>query len=121
MSTGRVRGNRESRISARERPETWRRPPLRIESSDCISCDMCIASCPPALGAVFRVDRGLTIIPELCSGCGLCTGPVCPVDCIHEDPEWDPSDEAHWGLTLSDDDPYTHPDPRLSAERLRRW
>jgi electron transport complex protein RnfB len=111
---------REQRVATRSRPEAWRRPPLRIEETECISCDACISACPPSLGAVFRVDRGLAIVPELCSGCGLCASPACPVDCIHEDPEWTASGEL-WKLPLGPADPYTNPDPRLTTERIRRW
>jgi Na+-translocating ferredoxin:NAD+ oxidoreductase subunit B len=121
MSTGRVRGDRTSRVAARSRPESWRRPPLRIETSECISCDACIAACPPSLGAVFRVDQALAIVPELCSGCGLCVGPACPVDCIYTDVEWTATTEDLWGLALGPADPYTRPDPRLTTGRVRRW
>jgi electron transport complex protein RnfB len=121
MSGGRVRGGRVSRVSARSRRETWQRPPLRIEATECINCDACIAACPPSLGAVFRVDRALAIIPELCSGCGLCLPPSCPVDCIYEDPEWTPTVMEWWHLALGPEDPYTSPDPRLATDRVRRW
>jgi electron transport complex protein RnfB len=115
-----TRRGREQRVTTRSRPGVWRRPPLRIEKSECISCDACIAACPPTLGAVFRVHQGLAIIPELCSGCGLCLSPACPVDCINEDPEWTATDEL-WQLPLGPADPYVDPDPRLTTERVRRW
>lgn len=121
MKRSRVRGNRASRVAARGRPETWRRPPLRIAQDECISCDACITACPPSLGAVLRVEGGIAIIPELCSGCGLCLPPTCPVDCIYEDPDWQPTSEQRWELPLGPADLYTNPDPRLTGERVRRW
>jgi electron transport complex protein RnfB len=121
MTERKVRGGRISRVAARSRRETWQRPPLRIEPAECISCDACIAACPPSLGAVFRIDRALAIIPELCSGCGLCLPPSCPVDCIYEDPEWTPTARERWQLTLGPADPYANPDPRLATDRVRRW
>ncbi|MGW3313403.1 4Fe-4S dicluster-binding protein [Streptomyces sp. NPDC001073] len=114
-------GARPDRVAARERPEKWQRPPLRIESNECISCDACIAACPPSLGAVFRRDGGLVIVPELCSGCGLCVAPVCPVDCISENQDWTPTSEELWPLALGPDDPYTDPENRLTLDRVRRW
>ena len=35
------------------------------------------------------------IIPELCSGCPVCTM-VCPVDCIYVDEQWVPTDPQLW-------------------------
>ncbi len=115
------RGGRADRVAARTRPAAWdRRPPLRIEESECISCDSCIAACPPTLGAVFRVDRGIAIIPELCSGCGLCL-PACPVDCIYEDQHPGPTGAERWDLPTGPSDPFTNPDPLLTVEHVRRW
>lgn len=87
---------RSERIAARSRNGNWRKPPRRIESSECITCDTCVRSCPPEFGAIF--DRGLdvVIVPELCSGCPVCVM-VCPVDCIYVDEEWSPTDSDMWG------------------------
>jgi len=86
---------RAARIVQRSRDETWRKPPRRIESSECIACDTCVRSCPPEFGAIF--DRGLdvVIVPELCSGCPVCVM-VCPVDCIYVDEQWAPTDIQMW-------------------------
>jgi electron transport complex protein RnfB len=82
-----ARIDRSQRIATRSRNQAWKKPPRRIESSECITCDMCVRSCPPEFGAIF--DRGLdvVIVPELCSGCPVCVM-VCPVDCIYVDEEW---------------------------------
>ncbi len=79
--------NRQSRIEERERNPKWKAPPLRIEMSECINCDTCLRHCPPQFGAIFNHGIDVIIIPELCSGCGKCLPPVCPVDCIYEGPE----------------------------------
>lgn len=86
---------RDERIEQRSRNENWKKPPRRIETSECITCDTCLRSCPPEFGAIF--DRGLdvVIIPELCSGCPVCTM-VCPVDCIYIDEEWSPTEPQLW-------------------------
>lgn len=86
---------RATRISGRSRSENWKKPPRRIEASECITCDTCLRSCPPEFGAIF--DRGLdvVIVPELCSGCPACVM-VCPVDCIYVDEEWAATDEQMW-------------------------
>lgn len=86
---------RAVRISRRSRDEKWKKPPRRIEASECITCDTCLRSCPPEFGAIF--DRGLdvVIVPELCSGCPACVL-VCPVDCIYVDEEWVTTDEEMW-------------------------
>jgi electron transport complex protein RnfB len=102
-----VARGRDARIDTRERPAGWKRPPLQINADTCINCDACIRHCPSSLGAVF--SRGFTelfIVPELCSGCGLCAQ-ACPVDSIHERPGWTESAAADWGLPGSHDDPYT--------------
>ncbi|ABP54653.1 4Fe-4S dicluster-binding protein [Salinispora tropica] len=95
---------RDARIMQRTRNEAWKKPPRRIEKSECITCDTCLRNCPPEFGAIF--DRGLdvVIIPELCSGCPVCVL-VCPVDCIYPDPQWTPTDDKLWdhiGLTTED-------------------
>jgi Na+-translocating ferredoxin:NAD+ oxidoreductase subunit B len=86
---------REGRIRTRSRNESWRKPPRRIEPSECITCDTCLRHCPPEFGAIF--DRGLdvVIVPELCSGCPSCVL-VCPVDCIYVDHDWSPTDNEMW-------------------------
>lgn len=86
---------RSARIATRSRNENWKKPPRRIESSECITCDTCLRNCPPEFGAIF--DRGLdvVIVPELCSGCPVCVM-VCPVDCIYVDEEWSPADHEMW-------------------------
>ena len=86
---------RPERLATRSRSETWKKPPRRIEVSECITCDLCLRSCPPEFGAIF--DRGLdvVIVPELCSGCPVCVM-VCPVDCIYVDNEWSATDNDMW-------------------------
>ena len=86
---------RSERIARQNREERWKKPPRRIESSECITCDMCLRNCPPEFGAIF--DRGLdvVIIPELCSGCPVCVM-VCPVDCIYVDEDWTRTDAETW-------------------------
>lgn len=90
-----VRAGRDQRIATRSRASGWRRPPRRIEASECITCDTCVRSCPPEFGAIF--DRGLevVIVPELCSGCPVCVL-VCPVDCIYLDPGWAATSNDLW-------------------------
>lgn len=94
---------------------------MRIEVTECINCDACIAACPDGLGAVVRLDLRMVIVPELCSGCGLCLPPACPVDCIYPDEQWQRSDDRLIGLIGTEQDPYLAPDPRVSTERIRRW
>jgi electron transport complex protein RnfB len=86
---------RSERIATRSRGEIWKKPPRRIEPSECITCDTCVRNCPPEFGAI--VDRGLdvVIVPELCSGCPICVL-VCPVDCIYVDEEWSPTRSDMW-------------------------
>ncbi|TMR02609.1 4Fe-4S ferredoxin [Actinomadura soli] len=90
-----ARADRTARIETRSRGGAWRKPPRRIESSECITCDSCVRGCPPEFGAIF--DRGLdvVIVPELCSGCPACVL-VCPVDCIYVDEEWTPTGGDLW-------------------------
>lgn len=82
-------------IATRSRNPAWKKPPRRIESSECITCDSCLRSCPPEFGAIF--DRGLdvVIVPELCSGCPSCVL-ICPVDCIYLDEDWTPTGNDMW-------------------------
>ena len=86
---------RDLRIATRTRSETWRKPPRRIESSECITCDSCLRSCPPEFGAIFNSGLDVVIVPELCSGCPACVL-VCPVDCIYVDTDWTPTDNELW-------------------------
>ncbi|HEV2780540.1 MAG TPA: 4Fe-4S dicluster domain-containing protein [Actinophytocola sp.] len=90
-----VRSGRSERIATRSRDPVWKKPPRRIESAECITCDTCLRNCPPEFGAIF--DRGLdvVIVPELCSGCPKCVL-VCPVDCIYVDEEWAPTGDDVW-------------------------
>jgi len=96
-SQPRANAGRSERVVERTRSSTWRKPPRRIETSECITCDICRRSCPPEFGAIF--DRGLdvVIVPELCSGCPSCVM-VCPVDCIYVDEEWSPTGNDMWTL-----------------------
>ncbi|NEA25222.1 4Fe-4S dicluster-binding protein [Actinomadura bangladeshensis] len=86
---------RAERIARRSRADNWRKPPRRIETSECITCDRCLRNCPPEFGAIL--DRGLdvVIVPELCSGCPVCVM-VCPVDCIYVDEQWTPTADRLW-------------------------
>lgn len=86
---------RTERIGTRTRAVNWRKPPRRIETTECITCDTCLRHCPPEFGAIF--DRGLdvVIVPELCSGCPACVL-VCPVDCIYVDEDWRATDDDLW-------------------------
>jgi H+/Na+-translocating ferredoxin:NAD+ oxidoreductase subunit B len=98
-------GTREERIESHERNVKWQNPPLRIEMSECINCDTCLRHCPPQFGAIFNHGLDVIIVPELCSGCGKCL-PVCPVDCIYEDPMPALTPDDWWALPLSREDPY---------------
>lgn len=86
---------RSDRIAMRSRSESWRKPPRRIESSECIVCDTCVRNCPPEFGAIFDLGLDVVIIPELCSGCPVCVL-VCPVDCIYVDDDWSPTGVELW-------------------------
>ena len=99
-------GTRLERIEAHERNPKWKNPPLRIEMSECINCDACLRHCPTQFGAIFNHGADVVIIPELCSGCDKCLPPVCPVNCIYPDPDWNPGPEEWWSLPLSRLDPY---------------
>jgi electron transport complex protein RnfB len=87
--------SRAQRINTKSRSESWKKPPRRIEKSECITCDTCLRNCPAEFGAIF--DRGIDVIivPELCSGCPVCVL-VCPVDCIYIDEDWTPSGTELW-------------------------
>lgn len=86
---------RTERIETRSRNTSWKKPPRRIESSECITCDTCLRNCPPEFGAIFNRGLDVVIIPELCSGCPVCVM-VCPVDCIYVDEDWEPTDDIGW-------------------------
>jgi Na+-translocating ferredoxin:NAD+ oxidoreductase subunit B len=98
--------NRPDRIAARVRNPKWKSPPLRIDMSTCINCDTCLRHCPEQFGAIFNFGLDVVILPELCSGCGKCLPPICPVDCIVVDSADAVSDLDWWSLPNSDDDPY---------------
>ncbi|HEU5110851.1 MAG TPA: 4Fe-4S dicluster-binding protein [Micromonosporaceae bacterium] len=95
---------RSERIASRSRNEAWKKPPRRIESSECITCDTCLRNCPPEFGAIFDNGLSVVIVPELCSGCPKCVL-VCPVDCIYVDDEWTTTDHDMWShIELTDED-----------------
>lgn len=97
---------REERLDSHHRNPKWQNPPLRIEMAECINCDACLRHCPPQFGAIFNHGIDVVILPELCSGCGKCLPPVCPVDCIYTDAEWTPSPAEWWKHPGGTDDPY---------------
>ena len=86
---------RSERIFRRARNEAWKKPPRRIEASECITCDTCLRNCPPEFGAIFDSGLDVVIVPELCSGCPVCVM-VCPVDCIYVIDEWDKTEPELW-------------------------
>jgi electron transport complex protein RnfB len=90
-----VSARRSERITQRSRNENWKKPPRRIEASECITCDACLRSCPSEFGAIFDSGLDVMIIPELCSGCPVCIM-VCPVDCIYVDEQWTASSDEMW-------------------------
>jgi len=96
---------RDDRFASRRRNPKWLNAPMRIDMSICISCDTCLRHCPPQFGAIFNHGVDVIIIPELCSGCGKCLPPVCPVDCIVDDPDWTPA-PADWWTAPATYDPY---------------
>lgn len=73
----------------------WKLAPLSVDTTSCINCDACLRACPSEFGAVVQRRFAYAIVPELCSGCGLCV-PVCPVECIHAVPDWTPAPDAWW-------------------------
>ena len=93
-ATGGVLRTRADRVATRSR-DGWKKPPRRIEPSECIVCDMCLRSCPPEFGAIFDWGLEVKIVPELCSGCPACIL-ECPVDCIYVDEDWEPTDDRVW-------------------------
>jgi len=97
---------RPERIESHLRNEKWQNPPLRIEMSECINCDTCIRHCPEQFGAIFNHGIDVIIVPELCSGCGKCLPPVCPVNCIYPDPDWKPAPADWWQYPEGPLDPY---------------
>jgi electron transport complex protein RnfB len=97
---------REERIASHERNPKWQHAPFLIDMSICINCDTCLRHCPPQFGAIFNHGIDVIILPELCSGCGKCLPPVCPVDCIIEDPDWKPSPADWWEHPNGPHDPY---------------
>ena len=105
MTTVNRAHNRAERIGSHERKPTWRQSPLRIVGSECIVCDECVRACPAGFGAIFRHGVTLVVVPELCSGCGKCV-PVCPVDCIVDDPTWSAAPEEWWRQAGRAGDPY---------------
>jgi Na+-translocating ferredoxin:NAD+ oxidoreductase subunit B len=99
--TDAARKARSERIENRARHDGWKKPPRRIERSECITCDSCLRSCPPEFDAIFDNGLDVVIVPELCSGCPACVL-VCPVDCIYVDEDWTPTGPDLWsyvGLT----------------------
>ncbi|MEU8702824.1 4Fe-4S dicluster-binding protein [Streptomyces sp. NPDC091387] len=86
---------RAVRIAERSRDENWKKPPRRIETSECITCDTCLRGCPPEFGAIFDNGLNVVIVPELCSGCPKCVM-VCPVDCIYVDEDWSATEARMW-------------------------
>ena len=99
-------GTRAERVESRERNEKWKNPPFKIDMSICINCDTCLRHCPTQFGAIFNHGIDVVILPELCSGCEKCLPPVCPVDCIVPDPDWDPSPDDWWEHPFGPEDPY---------------
>ena len=99
-------GSRPDRVANRVRNPKWKSPALRIDMSICINCDTCLRHCPPQFGAIFNHGIDVVIISELCSGCGKCLPPVCPVDCIVVDQTPDPTPDEWWDYPLGSDDPY---------------
>lgn len=95
--TERSRTERTGRIDDRSRHTDWRKPPRRIEESECIGCDSCLRACPEEFGAIVNNGLDVVIIPELCSGCPKCVV-ACPVDCIYVDEDWSPTRERVWNL-----------------------
>jgi electron transport complex protein RnfB len=99
-----VASGRVERLETRQRNAKWKHVPYRIEMAECINCDACIRHCPPQFGAIFNHGIDVIIVPELCSGCAKCLDP-CPVNCIYEDPDWQPAPEDWWDEPRHDD-PY---------------
>jgi ferredoxin len=65
-----------------------------IITDECINCDVCEPVCPN--GAISPGEEIYVIDPQLCTECvGHFDEPqcqqVCPVDCIHVDPDYQES------------------------------
>ena len=106
-SPGVTAGNRRDRVGNRVRNPKWKSPALYIDMSICINCDTCLRHCPPQFGAIFNHGLDVIIVSELCSGCGKCLPPVCPVDCIFPVvPSTEPTPEAWWEHPYGPEDPY---------------
>lgn len=116
---------RATRIAERQRAPKWKLPPFTILVDECINCDACLAACPPRLGAVFHHGPHMVIVPELCSGCGKCLAPVCPVDCIVADESWTPTSDETWSRAEPGVDPYRDESGELrhaaDLTNVRRW
>ncbi len=97
---------RAQRVAERERNPKWKHAAYVIDMAICINCDTCLRHCPPQFGAIFNHGLDVIIIAELCSGCGKCLPPVCPVDCIILDPKPAPTPEEWWKYPMAPDDPY---------------
>jgi Na+-translocating ferredoxin:NAD+ oxidoreductase subunit B len=83
-----VGGTRQSRYDQRVRNPKWKNPALKIDMS------------------IFNHGIDVIIVPELCSGCGKCLPPICPVDCIIPDPTPDPTPDDWWQYAFTSEDPY---------------
>lgn len=100
-----ARAERTQRIARKTRDKNWKRPPRRIEASECIVCDTCLRNCPPEFGAIINYGIDVVIVPELCSGCPVCIM-VCPVDCIYVDDQWTSTGDDLWDhIALSTERP----------------
>lgn len=64
-----------------DRTETVTVPVPQVDLTRCTRCGRCADACRNGALAVIR--RAVLTIPELCSGCGVCSY-VCPVDAISE-------------------------------------
>lgn len=106
MSREDLMRKRTQRIVERSRNDPkWRNPPVRVAHEECIVCDSCMRACPRHFGAIFNDGINVVVIPELCSGCNRCVQ-VCPVDCLYEDPEWQPAPDSLWAYPGTGADPY---------------
>ena len=71
-----------------------------------LSGDIFLADGGVETDLIFNHGIDVIILPELCSGCGKCLPPVCPVDCIVDDPAWTASPDDWWDYPGRKDDPY---------------